>query len=250
MQAAFDPKQLIDEARPPRASTTWAILLSGPRSTSSATRSEHEAGLTPRAASGCAAGLSATWCKAARGRRPQAHPRTADVPITAPIIVNVNGLSGTTLMHKLLAECEGNRAVPELEMPGRRLRRSRHLGTDPRIAELEASSRRTVQAARRHGQASLRRRPGPRNARRAGARLRLRIYGPWRARRATRRTARRSISTRHTLHRWCCGALLTGPQDGWCSRRPSTCSTCPSCRCLSRRRGRPDASRPARGSRR
>src|SRR5688572_30651114 len=66
-------------------------------------------------------------------------PGLSDVPIPAPIIVTGNGRSGTTLMHKLLAECEGNRAVLSWEM---RFPSPPPVAAtwadDPRIAALEA----------------------------------------------------------------------------------------------------------------
>src|SRR4051812_15698651 len=40
----------------------------------------------------------------------------SSVPIPRPIIVTGNGRSGTTLMHKLIAGCEGNRPVLTWEM--------------------------------------------------------------------------------------------------------------------------------------
>jgi hypothetical protein len=62
----------------------------------------------------------------------------SSVPIPRPIIVTGNGRSGTTLMHKLIAGCEGNRPVLTWEM-----RRpspppeAASWETDPRIDEIE-----------------------------------------------------------------------------------------------------------------
>ena len=140
MQApAFDPRRLIDEAQTATGLDDWGDPSFRPALDVLCHSLEQEAGLNAKGRERLRGRLAGDLAQ--RLRVVDDHkriPGLPDVPIAAPIIVTGNGRSGTTLVHKLLAECEGNRAVLSWEM-----RRpspppvAATWASDPRIRELE-----------------------------------------------------------------------------------------------------------------
>jgi sulfotransferase family protein len=137
---AFDPDALVAEAEEGAGLADWGDPGFRPALDVLCASLEDEARLNAQGRERLRARLAGDLVQ--RLRVIDDHARIAglsDVPITAPIIVTGNGRSGTTLIHKLLAECEGHRSVLSWEM--RRPSpppKAETWSIDARIAELEA----------------------------------------------------------------------------------------------------------------